>query len=87
MFGVEFAEQKHFYACSGFLLIAVKTGGKYLGVVKYHQVAVVEKVDDVFEYAVLYRAVAAVYNHKATLVALFSGMLSYEIFGESEFEI
>lgn len=65
VFCIEFAQQKYFYPCTGLLLVAVEACGKYLGVIEYKKVAVIEIVDYLLENTVFYFAGSAVEHHQA----------------------
>ena len=48
-FPVQFPEQEHLYLGIGLLLGAIESGGEYLGIVEYKDIAFIEIVDDIAE--------------------------------------
>lgn len=84
---VEFAQQEHFDACTGFLFIAVESRGEHLCVVEHEHVVGAVKAEYVFEHEVLYVACGAVEHHHAAFVAVGGRVLGYALLRELELEL
>ena len=48
-FAVELTQEENLNVGAGFFLLAVQTGGEYLGIVENHGIALVEVLEDIFE--------------------------------------
>ena len=48
-FLVQFSQQEHLNLCIGLFLGTIETGWEHLGVIQYHDIAIVEIVDDMAE--------------------------------------
>ena len=86
-FLIELAQEKHLDTRAGFLLVAVETGGEYLGVVENKDIVLVEVVEHFLEHLVLYLAGLAVEHHHAAFVAMGGGILGNLVLGKFEFEL
>ena len=84
---VEFAEEEHLDACTGFFLLAVEEGGEDLGVVGDDDIVLFDIVDEVFENAVFHLTGVTVEDEQACLVAVARGFFSYEFFWQVESEL
>ena len=69
-FFVQFAQQEHLDACSGLLLVSVKTGRKDLCIIKNEYIFLIKIVEHILENLVLNITSLFVYNHQFALIAM-----------------
>ena len=78
---VKFTKQKHFDAGAGLFFVTIKKRREDLGVIKDHNISLIEILKNFFKLAVFNLAGIAMENHHACLVAVRHRILGYEIFG------
>ncbi len=84
---VQLAQQKHFNARTGLLLISVEAGGENLGIVEDEHILVIKIVQNILEHLVLNLTRLAVQHQQTRLVPVLRGVQSYLLFGKLEFEL